>query len=157
MSFTCLDNLYSLFHNVSISLKYERLIIMYLNRIQKKILKKIYKSNFTITYSDLHGYRTFKSDHELHSAVETLKSMGFINYVVLKVKPHELFIKSKNIDEIIQDRFIYVDYLKPSNRLIISDKGIARLQESFDAKCRYWIPIVITIFLNVVSIVLHFI
>ena len=125
---------------------------MFLTKSQKKVLKIIRKSDNTIIYSDLHARRCFKSDYAVQSAVESLKKMDFITVVVYKVNPERLTSKSTDINEIIQDRFEYVEYLEPSNRLFITEKGIAYLEETKNACFRYWVPIVISTMLSVIQL-----
>ena len=126
---------------------------MFLTKSQKNVLKIIRKSDNTIIYSDLHARRCFKSDYAVQSAVESLKEMDFITFVVYKVNPEGLTSKSTDINEIIKDRFEYVDYLEPSNRIFITEKGIAYLEETKNARRRYWIPIGITLATYIVQFV----
>lgn len=125
---------------------------MFLTKSQKNVLKIIRKSDNTIIYSDLHAHRCFKSDYAVQSAVESLKEMDFITFVVYNVNPEGLTSKSTDINEIIKDRFEFVKYLEPTNRLFITEKGIAYLEETKNASRRFLVPIVISTMLSVIQL-----
>jgi len=128
---------------------------MYLTKNQHITLKKIRKNNHTLTYAELHSYRFFKSDYQVQVTVQTLKDMGYINYVVYKSDPRTLKAKSDNPDDIIKDRFEYVNYLEPSNRLFISEKGIAYLQEYRTNFINLWLPIGLTLFVSIIQLIVE--
>ncbi len=124
---------------------------MSLSKNQKKILKTIIKNDNTIIYSDLHADKHFKTDYAVQSAVESLYRLGYISFVVYKSNPEGLTNKSTNDDEIIKDRFVHVKYFQPSNRLLITEKGVAYIEELKDATLRYWIPVTLTLFFGAVQ------
>lgn len=129
---------------------------MFLSKNQKKVLKILHKNGDTMLYYNLHKHKYFKTDYAVQSAVESLKSIGYLHYVVYKANPKTLTSKSSDMVNIVLDRFEYVDYLESSNRLFISERGISYLQEGKHNLLSIIIPYVITTAIAVASIICQF-
>ena len=126
---------------------------MFLSKNQRKVLKLLRKNDNTMLYCDLHKCKSFKSDFALQSAVESLKSKEYLHYVVYKANPETLTSKSSNTEEIVLDRFEYVNDLDFSNRLLISDKGLIFLEERKHNLRGFWIPYTITTLIALGSLI----